>query len=77
MNQTITISSKTIDEILTRLDKLGRDIRAIKVKLFEREPLYGSDEWWEWSEKKADEDIDSGRLVKFESVQEAIKWLNS
>jgi len=43
----------------------------------EVEPPYGSDEWWKWSEKKADEDIKKGNVVKFDSVEDAIKWLNS
>ena len=43
----------------------------------EVEPPYGSDEWWKWSEKKADENIKKGNVVKFDSVEDAIKWLNS
>lgn len=62
MSQTITISTKKFEEILSRLDQLTREVRAIKVKLFESEPAYGSDEWWEWSEKKANEDIKAGRV---------------
>jgi len=75
--QTITISSKTIDEIISRLDNLTREIKTIKMKLFEEEPLYGSEEWWEWSERKADEDIREDRLIRFDSVKKAVKWLNS
>lgn len=62
MNQTVTVSPKTIQEILSRLDQLTKEVRIIKTKLFEQEPPYGSDEWWEWSEKKADEDIKTGRV---------------
>lgn len=76
MNQTITIPSKTVEEILTRLDKLTKEVKAIRAKLFKEEPFYGSEEWWEWSEKKADEDIKKGRLMKLNSAEEAIKWLN-
>ena len=43
----------------------------------EIEPPYGSDEWWKWSDAKATEDIKNGRVKKFKSVDEAIKWLNS
>lgn len=76
MNQTVTIPSKTIEEILTRLDKLAKEVKAIKAKLFKEEPSYGGEEWWEWSEKKADADIKKGRLMRFNSTEEAIKWLN-
>lgn len=76
MNQAITVSPKTIEEILVRLDRLAKEVKAIKARLFEEEPPYGSDEWWEWSERKADEDIKKGKLMRFNSAEEAIKWLN-
>lgn len=77
MAQAITVRRKTLDEIISRLDRLTDEVRAIKAKLFEEEPPYGSDEWWEWSDRKAAEDIKAGRVVKFDSVEETIKWLNS
>ncbi|TSC66270.1 MAG: Uncharacterized protein CEO21_229 [Microgenomates group bacterium Gr01-1014_80] len=77
MAQTIMVPAKTFEEILSRLDKLTRDVSAIKARLFEQEPLYGSKEWWEWSDKKALEEIKAGKGIKFDSAEEAIKWLNS
>ncbi|MBI4038680.1 hypothetical protein HY384_01840 [Candidatus Daviesbacteria bacterium] len=77
MAQIITVPVKTFEKILSRLDQLTREIHDVKMKLFEGEPRYGSDEWWEWSDKKALEDIKAGRVTKFDSVDEAIKWLNS
>lgn len=70
MNQTITISPKTIEEILTRLDNLTKEVKAIKTKLSEEEPLYGSDEWWEWSDKKALEEIKAGKGIKIHNKKE-------
>lgn len=75
--QTVTVPAKTFEKILSRLDQLTQEVRTIKSKLFEEEPPYGSDAWWEWSDKKAKEDIKAGRIMKFDSAQEAIKWLNS
>lgn len=75
--QTITIPAETFEKMVSRLDELTREVKAIKARLFEKEPPYGSREWWEWSEKKADEDIKAGRVAKFDSVEEAITWLNS
>lgn len=77
MAQTMTVPVKTFEEVLSRLDTLARDVAAIKVRLFEQEPLYGSKEWWEWSDKKAIEDIKTGKGIKFDSAEDAIKWLNS
>lgn len=75
--QTITVPTKTFEKILSRLDQLTQEVEIIKSKLFEKEPPYGSDAWWEWSDKKAMEDIKAGKTVKFSSTEEAIRWLNS
>jgi len=75
--QTATVPTKTFEKILSKLDYLTEEIETIKAKLFEEEPTYGSDAWWTWSDKKADEDIKAGRVMKFDSTEEAIKWLNS
>ncbi len=77
MNQATVTSQKTLETILDRLDKLAKEVKIIKEKLTETEPPYGSDKWWHWAEKKADEDIKAGNVVKFNSVEDAIKWLNS
>lgn len=77
MNQTATVSQKTIEEILTRLDRLTREIKAIKTKLFEEEPPYGNDEWWEWSDNKALRDIKKGKYTKVSNRKELTTFLDS
>ncbi len=59
--QTVTVDAKTFEKILSKLDHLTRKVEDINEKL-EGAPAYGSDEWWEWSDKKADEDIKMGRV---------------
>lgn len=77
MTQTITMPAKTVEEILSRLDKLTKDVHAIKAKLFDKEPTYGSDEWWEWSDKKAMEDIKMGRFTAISNKKELKQFLSS
>lgn len=78
MAQTVSLSTKAIDEILKRLDGLTQEVKAIKERIFDEEPLYGSDEWWEWSEKKADEDIKARRVHgPFKTAKELQKFLDS
>ena len=77
MAQTITVPTKTFEEILSRLDQLTKEVHAIKVKLFEDEPPYGSREWWEWSDRKALEDIKAGRFVELKNKEELKVYLNS
>lgn len=77
MNQTITIPSKTIEEILDRLNTLTSEIKTIKARLFEKEPEYGSGEWWKKDIEEAENEFKKGKGVMFKSSQDAIKWLNS
>ena len=63
MNQTITVSEKTIEEIFARLDMLTKNVRAINIKLSEGEPPYGSDAWWKWSDEKALKEIKAGKGI--------------
>lgn len=64
MNQTITVSPKTIEEITKQLGKLSKEVETIKAKLFGEKPLYGSDEWWKWSDEKALREIKAGKGTK-------------
>lgn len=71
------VSEKTINTILTRLDALTKEVKTIRTRLFEEEPLYGSDEWWEWSNRKADEDIRKGRYAVYKDAESLIKDLHA
>jgi predicted transcriptional regulator len=77
MNQTVTISAKTIDEIFSRLDELTRAVKKIAAKLSEKEPLYGSDEWWDKEIKEAREDIEAGRYTTVNNRKELRQFLAS
>lgn len=77
MGNTISVDVKMLRDILSRLDKLTSDIEAIKTKLFEGEPPYGSNEWWEKEMKEAEESFKKGEGISFDSAEEAIKWLKS
>lgn len=77
MNNVITVDAKTIGTILSRLDKLARDMEVIKERLLQEEPEYGSDAWWEWSDKKALEDIRAGKYTEISTVKELQIHLDS
>lgn len=68
--QTITVPAKTFEKVLSRLDTLTKEVEVIKHKLFEEEPPYGSDEWWEWSDKKALEEIKQGKGIVLHNKRE-------
>lgn len=70
MSQIISVPTKTLQEILSRLDQLSKEVADIKDKLFSGEPPYGSDEWWEWSDRKALEEIKAGKGIKISNQKE-------
>jgi hypothetical protein len=76
MNQTATVDQKTLETILDRLDKLAKELKFIKERLTEIEPPYGSESWWQWSEKKADEEIASGRYKVYKDADGLIQDLH-
>ncbi len=67
--QTITVPTKTVESILSKLDQLTKQVEAINEKL-ESAPPYGSDEWWEWSDKKAMEEIKQGKGIVLHNKRE-------
>ena len=77
MSQAATISPKTIEAIFERLNVLTKEVKAIKAKLFEEEPPYGSEAWWEWSDKKAMEEIKTGKYTTVRNKRELQRYLSS
>ena len=61
MNQVVAVDAKIVRNILTTVEELKKEMSLLREK-FEGAPPYGSDKWWKWSEKKADEDIKVGRV---------------
>ena len=70
------ISEKKLDKILSALDNLKEEIKELK-SIAQKEPPYGSAEWWEWSDKKALEDMKEGRYKTFKTAKELQKHLDS
>ncbi len=77
MKQTVSIDAKTLQYVVNQLDKLTKDMTELKEKILGQEPEYGSEEWWEWSDKKGLEDIRNGNVISFNSVKEMQKHLDS
>ncbi len=77
MSQALTVTPKTIEQILTRLETLTKEVKMIKTRLFEEEPTYGSDAWWEKEEAEADKEIKEGKYTVYENAQDLIADLHA
>lgn len=76
MTQVMAIDTGTVKTILSTLRELKEQLVRLNERL-EGEPPYGSDAWWAWSDKKAQEDIKTGRYTKIRSKKELHNFLNS
>jgi AbrB family looped-hinge helix DNA binding protein len=62
------------DFVEVRLDEEGR-IVLIPKKLVDASQTYFWTEGWQKGERKADEDIKAGRVKRFKSAADAVKYL--
>lgn len=76
MAQTITISQTAYKDLVSRLARVESIVTEL-LKRFEKEPPFGSDEWWDWSIEKGREDIKAGRTVSVKNSKELKTLLNS
>lgn len=76
MANTVTLTQPAYRELLDRLTKLEKMVVTLLEK-FEKEPAYGSDDWWEYSMKKGEEDIKKGNYKVFDSGKSLSKYLQS
>lgn len=75
--QTVIVPAKTFKKIVDKLDHLSQEVESIKTQLADKEPPYGSDEWWKRDIEQAKKEFKKGKGVRFESAKDAIRWLNS
>lgn len=76
MTQVISIDNKIAKDLLSLLNELKEQVTRLNEKL-ETAPPYGSDEWWEWSNKKALEEIKQGQGTVIRNKKELNQFLNS
>lgn len=73
-----SLDASTTFTILNELGKLVRSIEETRRKIMKVIPAkYGSSLWWEKSDNEALESIRQGRGKKFETYEEAVKYLES
>jgi flagellar biosynthesis component FlhA len=77
MAQTISIDTKVMQRLINDIETLQKEMAEIKAGLLNREPAYGSDSWWEWSEKKAKQDIKAGRYTVVHDAKTLQAHLNA
>ena len=65
------------NQIINILSQIQKDLADVKKKIDDLEPMYGSDAWWKWSDRKAMDDIKAGRYTAVRSKEELVKFTDS
>lgn len=76
MNQSITIPSSSFEALVSRISRLEKLVETVLEKM-EKEPEYGTSAWWNYSEKRADAEIKTGKYKTFQSGKEYLKYLKT
>ena len=76
MSQAVVLTKTAYDEIVARLERLEKLVEKLSEQL-QSSLLYGSDKWWEWSDKESLKEVKRGEFVLFDSPEEMEEYLNS
>lgn len=76
IDQAKSFNETAVISLLEELDTLSKAAKRIREKILKVFPAkYGSDLWWEKSDEEAIESIKQGRGKKFNTYDEAVKYL--
>lgn len=77
MNNTVSFHTTKLDKILKVLGELKQDVISLREKFESIEPLYGSQEWWERSDKQALKSIKEGKGIVIRNKKEIDKFFKN
>jgi len=74
MSQTAGITKTDYNKLISRIDRLERTVKSIAKK--QKEPVYGSDGWWEEEIKAGLAEAKEGKGVTFSTAEELQAYLD-
>lgn len=81
MSDTVTVSRNQLDRLYNRIAYLERVVRKVVEQIDlpaeELEPPYGTDEWWEWSDRQAFKDIQAGRTTALKTKEDIDRFFDT
>lgn len=77
-SQAKTIDIKTFETLYRDIEVMEKALESLRKRVIDLLPAeYGSDLWWEKSDRKAMKEIASGKGREFNSVEEVVRYLES
>ena len=77
MANTVTVDTKTIQLILSRIDNLAKEVKKLSKRLPEKKPGYDSDEKWLMEIKEGEEDFKAGRYTTIKNKKELKEFFDN
>lgn len=66
-----------MEAIVQQLTKLTQEVEAIKTRLFEEEPVYGSGEWWKKEMEEAEKEFKKGKGTIINDKKELARFFKN
>lgn len=77
-SQAKTIDIKTLETLYGDIEVMGKALESLRKRVIDLLPAeYGSDLWWEKSDRRAMKKIAAGKGRKFNSAEEVVRYLES
>lgn len=74
----ITIDAKTVESIFTEISFIEKRLAALRKKVIRFIPVsYGGDAWWGREIEEGLKEVKTGKVKKFETMEKAVRYLNS
>ena len=88
MANNVTLSQSAYQQLYNKIDRLEKLVIQLLIQLpaqsisdvkgvAESAPPYGSNEWWDWSDKQALRDVKLGRYTTLKNTQELQTFLDN
>ena len=75
---TTTINAKTVESIFAEIALIEKRLAALRKRVMRFLPTpYGSDVWWEREIEEGLKEVKAGKVKRFETMEETIRYLNS
>lgn len=76
MAQTITLTQSAYKDLIERLSRIEKSLSRLMASQ-KKEPPYGTNAWWEWSDKQAMNEMKKENTIAVHSKKEMQQLLDS
>lgn len=76
MAQTISLKQSEYQKLIKRITKVEEQISNL-IDIFQKEPSYGTEEWWKWAQTKGIEAMKKGEYTEITTSKQRKSYFQS